>query len=91
MKGIISLIGWLLLTVGGALILLGIASWPPGGLMFALPYIFLIPGVPLAVAGGLLVLLGRRAVKGSGHSLKNGSHSQVTEQDVSKGADGPRR
>jgi FtsH-binding integral membrane protein len=52
--------GWTFLIIGGALILLGVAAWPPGGLMFALPFIFLIPGVPLALVGGMLVWLSQR-------------------------------
>jgi hypothetical protein len=56
-------LGWILLSIGSVLTLLGIAAWPPGGLMFALPYVFLIPGFLLAILGGLLVILGRR--KGS--------------------------
>jgi hypothetical protein len=53
-------LGWILLSIGSVLILLGIATWPPGGLMFALPYVFLLPGFLLAILGGLLVILGRR-------------------------------
>jgi hypothetical protein len=53
-------LGWILLTIGIVLTLLGVATWPPGGLMFALPYVFLIPGFPLAILGGVLVVLGRR-------------------------------
>lgn len=56
-------IGWILGAVGCGLILLGIASWPPGGLMFALPFLFLLPGVPLAIAGAGLVLFARRGAK----------------------------
>ena len=52
--------GWVMLFVAAVLILLGIASLPPGGLMFALPFVFLIPGIFLALMGGLLVWAGRR-------------------------------
>ena len=52
--------GWVMLFVAAVLILLGITSLPPGGLMFALPFVFLIPGILLALAGGLLVRAGRR-------------------------------
>ena len=59
MSGVTYWLGWLLLVVGGVLIALGIAAWPPGGLMFALPYVFFLSGAPLVVAGGLMVLLNR--------------------------------
>jgi len=36
-----------------------IASWPPGGLLFALPFFFLIPAIIFGIAGGLLLLLTR--------------------------------
>ncbi len=42
------------------LILLGITAWPPGGLMFALPYFFLIPGIFFALVGGGLLWFDRR-------------------------------
>jgi len=37
-----------------------IASWPPGGLLFALPFFFLIPAIIFGIAGGLLLLLARK-------------------------------
>ncbi|MDP1890891.1 MAG: hypothetical protein Q8K55_08345 [Gemmatimonadaceae bacterium] len=52
--------GRILLVLAALLVVLGIVSWPPGGLMFALPYVFLMPGVVLAVVGGVLLWLGRR-------------------------------
>jgi len=33
--------------------------WPPGGLMFALPFVFLMPAAVLWVVGLLLLRLGR--------------------------------
>lgn len=55
-----SVFGWISLVLASVLILLGIASWPPGGLMFALPFVFLIPGLFLALVGASLVWFGRR-------------------------------
>lgn len=51
--------GWILLALAGGLVLLGLFSLPAGGLMFALPFVFFIPGALLAVLGGILVRLGR--------------------------------
>lgn len=59
MKLILRVLGWLSLTLGLLLCLLGIVSLPPGGLMFALPFFFLVPGVPLTMGGGLLIFLAR--------------------------------
>jgi len=47
--------GWLALVGAAGLVLLGLLSWPPGGMMFALPFIFIIPGIFLAIVGGVLV------------------------------------
>ncbi len=55
-----TVIGWVFLVIATALVFLGIANWPPGGLMFALPFVFLIPGILLTVIGAALVWLGRR-------------------------------
>ena len=55
MKSIGKVVAWIILVMAAALILLGIMSWPPGGLMFALPYFFLLPGVLLGLIGGLLL------------------------------------
>ena len=51
--------GWIFLLVGLFLCSLGVLSLPDGGLMFALPYFFLIPGLALTVGGGLALLLTR--------------------------------
>jgi len=48
-----------MLAIAAGLILLGIQSWPPGGLMFALPFVFLVPGLVLGLVGGGLLWLGR--------------------------------
>jgi hypothetical protein len=60
MRRFVRWLGWVLSAAAAVLILLGLATWPPGGLMFALPYVFLIPGAVLAVVGGLLVWAGSR-------------------------------
>ncbi len=52
-------VGWVAVAVAALLLLLGALTWPPGGLMFALPYFFIIPGVVLAVVGILFLLLGK--------------------------------
>ena len=58
-------LGWILLVTAALLILLGVLRLPPGGLMFALPFVFFIPGFALAVLGGLLLLVTRTRVDGS--------------------------
>ena len=60
MKRVLTWLGWILLVPGVVLILLGIWTWPSGGLFFAMPFFFLIPGVPLAVIGCVFVLIGWR-------------------------------
>jgi vacuolar-type H+-ATPase subunit I/STV1 len=52
-------VGWLFLLLGLLLCLLGVLCLPDGGLLFALPYFFLIPGIALTASGGLLALLTR--------------------------------
>jgi hypothetical protein len=59
MRFVATVIGWIFLVIATALVFLGIASWPPGGLMFALPFVFLIPGILLTVIGVAFVWLGR--------------------------------
>jgi len=36
--------------------MLTVASWPPKGLFFGLPFFFLMPALLLGIAGGLLWL-----------------------------------
>ena len=55
MRRLAHIVGIIALTLAAMLALLGILSWPPGGLMFALPYVFFIPGLVLGVAGGILL------------------------------------
>ena len=63
MRRAASILGWIALVLATGLVLLGILAWPPGGLMFALPFFFLIPGVILGLIGLLLLWIGRRASK----------------------------
>jgi hypothetical protein len=53
-------LGSTLLVIAAVLIVLGAVTWPPGGLFFALPYLFLMPGVVLGVIGGILLFVGLR-------------------------------
>jgi hypothetical protein len=48
-----------LLVLSALLILAGIMTLPSGGLMFALPYVFFIPGVLLGLTGWALRRIGR--------------------------------
>jgi hypothetical protein len=59
MRRVARAVGWILVVLGGLLVLAAVATWPPGGLMFALPFVFLMPGALLAAIGGLLLLVGR--------------------------------
>jgi len=61
MRSCAHVIGCLALVGAAALVLLALLTWPPGGLMFALPFVFLIPGIALALVGGVLVWVGRRS------------------------------
>lgn len=53
-------LGWLLLLAGAALCIAGLTTLPDGGLMFALPYVFLIPGLCMFFFGFLLLRIRRR-------------------------------
>jgi hypothetical protein len=61
MRAVALVFGWTTLALASVFLLLGIATWPPGGLMFALPFLLLIPGFVLALVGGLLLFLAKRA------------------------------
>jgi len=60
-------LSWLMLGFGLLLCLFGILAFPDGGLMFALPYVFLLPGIAFAGIAGL-VLFFTRATPGSSDS-----------------------
>lgn len=66
MRMVFRVIGGISLGMGVLLCLLGAASLPAGGLMFALPFFFLMPGIGLVLFGGLLLFFTR--LKGSTHS-----------------------
>ncbi len=53
-------LGWVLMVFGALLCVMGIATLPDGGLMFALPYVFLIPGLTSLFFGYLLLQLKKR-------------------------------
>ncbi len=59
MKKAFRLLGWIFLILGLLLCLLGVLALPAGGLMFALPYFFLVPGLTLTAIGGFMLLLAR--------------------------------
>jgi hypothetical protein len=59
MRWAIRTVGWIFIDLAAVLGFLDILTWPPGGLMFALPYIFLLPGGVFALIGTVLLALGR--------------------------------
>ncbi len=59
MKKVLRFTGWLFLILGLLLCLLGVLALPDGGLMFAMPYFFLVPGITLAAIGGFMLLVAR--------------------------------
>lgn len=61
-------IGWISLVLGILLCLLGLASLPAGGLMFALPFFFLMPGIVLTILGVLLLFFTRVRVSTNSES-----------------------
>jgi hypothetical protein len=52
MRPVVRVLGWLCVALAVVLVVIGPTTLPAGGLMFALPYVFLIPGVLLGAAGG---------------------------------------
>jgi hypothetical protein len=60
MRFVLSAAGSIALLLAALALLLAVASWPPGGLMFAAPYLFLMLAVALGLIGGLLLFVGRR-------------------------------
>jgi membrane protein implicated in regulation of membrane protease activity len=57
-------LGWLMLGLGLVLCLFGALALPDGGLMFALPYAFLLPGISFAGIAGLVLFLTRPTPRG---------------------------
>jgi hypothetical protein len=64
------IVGWLVVAVGCLLVLLGLACLPPGGLMFALPYFFFIPGFVLLLIESIALLLARIMTRPSPEGVK---------------------
>lgn len=52
-------LGWTAVVVAVLLGFMGVASLPSGGLMFALPFVFLIPAAFFGAVGAGLLWLGR--------------------------------
>ncbi len=59
MRRVLRGIGAIFLLLAVLLSLLALASWPPEGLFFGLPFFFLMPALLLAIAGGLFGLCTR--------------------------------
>jgi hypothetical protein len=59
LRHLVFVLGWAGVTASSGLVALGIATWPPGGLAFALPYFFLLTGGVLAVLGVMLLVASR--------------------------------
>lgn len=59
MRQVLRVLGWLSLILALLALVLTAVSWPPGGLLFALPYLFLGAAALLGAGGFLLLLLGR--------------------------------
>jgi hypothetical protein len=59
MRRVFRVLGILALVLAGILTALTVAVWPPGGLMFALPYVFLLLAAPFALGGVILLILTR--------------------------------
>jgi lipopolysaccharide export LptBFGC system permease protein LptF len=59
MRRFLRIVGSGCLALAVVLLLIGITTLPSGGLMFALPYVFFIPGAILLAAGLLMRRAGR--------------------------------
>ena len=59
MRRVLRALGWLSLALAAVFLILAVASWPPGGLLFVLPYLFLVVAVGLGLAGCVLLFLSR--------------------------------
>lgn len=66
MRKLARALSWLMLSFGLLLCLFGILALPDGGLMFALPYVFLLPGIAFAGIAGLVLFLTRAAPGSAG-------------------------
>ncbi len=60
MRRVARVLGWIFVGLAALLLLFGLLTWPPGGLMFALPFVFLMPGALFGLVGGLLLLATRQ-------------------------------
>ena len=60
MTRIVRGLGYVLLVLAALLALVGVSTGPPGGLMFALPFVFFLPAALFALIGGVLLWVGRR-------------------------------
>ena len=60
MRSFVRFLAWLSLILGLLLCLVGLTTLPAGGLMFALPAVFLLPGIALTVLGALVLLFSRK-------------------------------
>ncbi len=56
-------LGWIFTALAAFLVVLGLFSLPAGGLMFALPFVFFLPGAFLGALGGGLLFLTRAKVR----------------------------
>ncbi len=72
MRKVIRIISIICFIISGFLFLLGLLTLDPGGLMFALPYFFLIPAVIFALVGGMFFLFTRES-KESEKMIKDNS------------------
>ncbi len=62
MRAFFRLLGWFFVALAAALCLLGFASLPAGGLMFALPFVFFYPALLFAILAAVLLFATRRKV-----------------------------
>jgi len=67
MRMLVVIAGWILSALGGLLVFAGLLSLPDGGLMFALPYVFLLPGLVSLGLGVLALRFGRQQAPPDSH------------------------
>ncbi len=63
MRRVLRIIGAICFIIAGLLGILTLITWEPGGLFFALPFIFLWPGILFLLIGLLLVFFTRKSNK----------------------------